>query len=481
MVSVAISQQSAERSIEFVVPGTRKRRADGQPAWERSRRVRLSLSSGSAYATDPAASGKIDSGPGGKHVKHGVPQSTVPQLALGVDVTLKAEQLPELLATVAAELGGQSEDGGSYGFEVNEAWLQGERLIVHGGRCRKRGPAERASAVQGCLTEFTACDWSNATPALAKMGDTLRWYDCDARKPDSASKRGVLVLAVARLVWGGPVWDGTGSTPRPNDEAAARAFLCSPQAKDELTHMLAVAAAAAAEHLANGVDEGVAAALRAMRAKKVADAAAEAKAKRAAEAKAERAAAAERAQAEKLTLLVAKGKTGAQAEKLTLLVTKGKTGYFGVHLSKPGRPKPYQAQVSRGGAGKRVPLGCFATAEEAALCVARSPEGQVEAAKRAAAAAPLTSEVARQQAQAEQLTLLVTKGKTGYFGVNLVKPGQPKPYQARVKRGDKRVCLGNFANPEEAALCVARSPEGRAAAKVAGCAAPPLTTSALIR
>jgi hypothetical protein len=386
VVSVAISQQSAERSIEFVVPGTRKRRADGQPAWERSRRVRLSLSSGSAYATDPAASGKIDSGPGGKHVKHGVPQSTVPQLALGVDVTLKAEQLPELLATVAAELGGQSEDGGSYGFEVNEAWLQGERLIVHGGRCRKRGPAERASAVQGCLTEFTACDWSNATPALAKMGDTLRWYDCDARKPDSASKRGVLVLAVARLVWGGPVWDGTGSTPRPNDEAAARAFLCSPQAKDELTHMLAVAAAAAAEHLANGVDEGVAAALRAMRAKKVADAAAEAKAKRAAEAKAERAAAAERA----------------QAEKLTLLVAKGKTGYFGVHLGKPGRPKPYQAQVPRG--GKKVPLGHFATAEEAALCVARSPEGQAEAAKRAAAAAPLTSEVARQQAQAEKLT-----------------------------------------------------------------------------
>ena len=53
-----------------------------------------------------------------------------------------------------------------------------------------------------------------------------------------------------------------------------------------------------------------------------------------------------------------------------------------MHLSKPGRPKPYQAQVSRG--GKKVPLGHFATAEEAALCVARSPEGQVEAAKRAA-------------------------------------------------------------------------------------------------
>jgi hypothetical protein len=151
----------------------------------------------------------------------------------------------------------------------------------------------------------------------------------------------------------------------------------------------------------------------------------------------------------------------AQAEKLTLLVAKGKTGYFGVHLGKPGRPKPYQAQVSRG--GKKVPLGHFATAEEAALCVARSPEGQVEAAKRAAAAAPLTSEVARQQAQAEKLTLLVTKGKTGYFGVHLSKPGRPKPYQAQVSRGGagKRVPLGCFATAEEAALCVARSPEGQ--------------------
>ena len=60
-----------------------------------------------------------------------------------------------------------------------------------------------------------------------------------------------------------------------------------------------------------------------------------------------------------------------------------------MNLLKPGNPKPYQAQVSRG--GKRVSLGSFATAEEAALCVARSPEGQV-AAKRAASAAPQLSE-----------------------------------------------------------------------------------------
>ena len=57
-----------------------------------------------------------------------------------------------------------------------------------------------------------------------------------------------------------------------------------------------------------------------------------------------------------------------------------------MHLNNPGLPKPYNAQVRRG--GKQVHLGSFATAEEAALCVARSPEGRA-AAKRAASTAPL--------------------------------------------------------------------------------------------
>ena len=72
----------------------------------------------------------------------------------------------------------------------------------------------------------------------------------------------------------------------------------------------------------------------------------------------------------------------AQAEELTLRLADNKAGYFGVKLNNPGKPKPYQAQVSRGGKG--VHLGSFATAEEAALCIARSPEGK-EAAERAAA------------------------------------------------------------------------------------------------
>ena len=58
----------------------------------------------------------------------------------------------------------------------------------------------------------------------------------------------------------------------------------------------------------------------------------------------------------------------------------------------------------------------------------------------------------RQQAQAEKLTLLAAKNKTGYFGVYLTKPGQPKPYQARVWNGGKQVRLGYFATAEEAAL-----------------------------
>eukprot|EP00964_Phaeocystis_antarctica_P139174 scaffold103896_cov36-Phaeocystis_antarctica.AAC.1 len=151
----------------------------------------------------------------------------------------------------------------------------------------------------------------------------------------------------------------------------------------------------------------------------------------------------------------------AQAEGLVLRVADNTTGYFGVCLANPGYPKPYHAREKRG--GKTVSLGSFATAEEAALCVSRSPEGRVVAAQKAAAAPPLTSEEARQQAQAEGLTLLVSKNNTGYCGVRLEKPGQPKPYGARVKRDGKDVRLGSFATAEEAALCVARSLEGQAA------------------
>ena len=134
--------------------------------------------------------------------------------------------------------------------------------------------------------------------------------------------------------------------------------------------------------------------------------------------------------------------------------------------------KPYRAHVSRD--GTMVYLGSFATAEEAALCIARTPEGRA-AAEKVAAAPPLSSEEALQQAQAERLVLRVAANKTGYLGVRLKTPGQPKPYEARVSRGGKVVSLGYFVTAEAAALCVARTPEGQEAVeKVA--AAPPLTS-----
>ena len=118
----------------------------------------------------------------------------------------------------------------------------------------------------------------------------------------------------------------------------------------------------------------------------------------------------------------------AEAEGLTLLEADNTTGYFGVNLAKPGQPKPYQARVVRG--GKKVHLGSFATAEEAALCIARSPEGQA-AAKRSAAAPLLTSEEARQQAEAEGLTLLkAADHKAGYFATSAcpsTNPASPSP------------------------------------------------------
>jgi hypothetical protein len=42
-------------------------------------------------------------------------------------------------------------------------------------------------------------------------------------------------------------------------------------------------------------------------------------------------------------------KSRAEAEGLTLLKADNKAGYYGVTLTQPGRPKPYQAQVRRGG------------------------------------------------------------------------------------------------------------------------------------
>ena len=80
----------------------------------------------------------------------------------------------------------------------------------------------------------------------------------------------------------------------------------------------------------------------------------------------------------------------AQAGGLTLRVADNKTGYYGVYWH-PSKSKPFAAQVRC--EGERVTLGYFVTAEEAALCVARSPEGQAAAQKAAEAPLPLASDV----------------------------------------------------------------------------------------
>jgi len=164
-----------------------------------------------------------------------------------------------------------------------------------------------------------------------------------------------------------------------------------------------------------------------------------------------------------------------EAEGLTLLRQESsRTGYKGVSWHKRPEAKPYKAQVWRG--GNNLFLGYFATAEEAALAYARTPEAQAAVAAAAAPPAPrapMTAEEALWQAEAEGLTLLRSESSsTGYKGVCFnSRRNITKPYEAQVQRDGKQVALGTFATAEEAALVVARTPEGRAA--VAAAAAPP--------
>ena len=162
----------------------------------------------------------------------------------------------------------------------------------------------------------------------------------------------------------------------------------------------------------------------------------------------------------------------ALAEELMMRRASNQTGYYGVALAKPGQSKPYQAKVWY--RGKNVHLGPFATAEEASLCIARSPEGQAAAAA-AVTPPPMTSDEVREQALAEGLMMRRASNQTGYYGVALAKPGQSKPYQAKVWYRGKNVHLGPFATAEEASLCIARSPEGQAAAAAAVTPPPPRT------
>ena len=143
----------------------------------------------------------------------------------------------------------------------------------------------------------------------------------------------------------------------------------------------------------------------------------------------------------------------AEAEGLTLQPREDNaTGYRGVNRTKPGC---YQARVWR--AGKYVHLGSFATAEEAALAYARTPEGKAEAKAQATKPAPLTAGEAVAQAAAEGLKLEPNNNAASGFKGVTPHAGSSGFNQAFVKRAGKKVYLGSFVTAEEAALAVARA------------------------
>ena len=117
-------------------------------------------------------------------------------------------------------------------------------------------------------------------------------------------------------------------------------------------------------------------------------------------------------------------------------------------------------------------MGDFATAEEAALAVARflGPEGVAAAlAPPAAEPAPMTAEEAHAAAAAEGLTLVRAENPTGFKGVSSPAAPPSKPFKAQLWRGGRTESLGVFATAEEAALAVARflGPEGVAPPRAA--------------
>ena len=111
----------------------------------------------------------------------------------------------------------------------------------------------------------------------------------------------------------------------------------------------------------------------------------------------------------------------AEQEGLTLLRAENSTGFKRVTLESRSVSKPFKATAWHGGRNKH--LGMFATAEEAALVVARflGPEGVAAAlaadAAKALQPAPMTAAEVHAAASAEGLTLVRAENATGFKGV----------------------------------------------------------------
>ena len=146
-----------------------------------------------------------------------------------------------------------------------------------------------------------------------------------------------------------------------------------------------------------------------------------------------------------------------EAEGLTLVRSDNPSGFRNVSADASCKARPYKACVFRD--GKSSHLGYFATAEEAALHVARTPEGRAAA----ALPPPMTAEEALAQAQAEGLTLAHSHNQSGFRNVAVDANCKARPYKAILHRDGNPSHVGYFATAEEAALHVARTPEVRAA------------------
>ena len=136
----------------------------------------------------------------------------------------------------------------------------------------------------------------------------------------------------------------------------------------------------------------------------------------------------------------------AKAEGLTLARSDNQSGFRNVIVQPECKARPYAASLKR--EGKHIHLGCFATAEEAALHIARTPEGRATA----ALPPPMTAAEALAQAEAEGLTLIRSDNQSGFRNVFVDSDCKVRPYEARVWRDGKCVYLGHFATAEEAAL-----------------------------
>ena len=150
------------------------------------------------------------------------------------------------------------------------------------------------------------------------------------------------------------------------------------------------------------------------------------------------------------TLTAAEAHAAAEAEGLTLMRFDNATGFRSVTFHRQCKAKPFQANPCRN--GKHEHLGHFATAEEAALAVARwwGPEGIA-----AILATPMTAEEALAAAEAEGLSLLRAENTTGYLNVSRAD-NYIHPYRAHFTHKMRKVDLGRFSTAEEAALAVAR-------------------------